>query len=139
MNAKWLEKRLAKCPPASWREETKVLADFSRIRAIVDRKREGRRGLREAQARLAPRVIDYHREAKPVTTRGTGAQDGGDDGDRDRENTTHRGYFSTRRLFTGQGILRAVQGIPLDIMAHDSGWQGASFGPGRPLAALSPL
>lgn len=80
MNARWLDKRLAKCPPASWREETRIIEDFNRIRAIVDRKREGRRGLREAQARLAPRVIDYHREAKPVTTRGTEAQDGGDDG-----------------------------------------------------------
>ena len=46
----------------------------------MDRKREGRRGLREAQARLAPRVIDYHRDAKSFTTRGTEAQDGGDDG-----------------------------------------------------------
>ena len=80
MNARWLDKRLAKCPPASWREETRIIEDFNRIRAIVDRKREGRRGLREAQARLAPRVIDYHREAKPVTTQGTEAQDGGDDG-----------------------------------------------------------
>lgn len=80
MNAKWLEKRLAKCPPASWREETRIIEDFNRIRAVVDRKREGRRGLREAQARLAPRWVDYHREAKPVTTQGTEAQDGGDDG-----------------------------------------------------------
>lgn len=80
MNARWLDKRLAKCPPASWREETRIIEDFNRIRSIVDRKREGRRGLREAQARLAPRVVDYHREAKPVTTQGTEAQDGGDDG-----------------------------------------------------------
>lgn len=80
MNAKWLDKRLAKCPPASWREETRILEDFNRIRSVVDRKREGRRGLREAQARLAPRLVNYRREAKPVTTRGTEAQDGGDDG-----------------------------------------------------------
>lgn len=80
MNARWLDKRLAKCPPASWREETRILEEFNRIRLVKERKNAARRGLREAQARLAPRVIDYHREAKSFTTRGTEAQDGGDDG-----------------------------------------------------------
>lgn len=80
MNAKWLEKRLAKCPPASWREETRILEEFNRIRLVKERKNAARRGLRESQAQLPPRVIIYHQESKPVTTQGTMAQDGADDG-----------------------------------------------------------
>lgn len=80
VNAKWLEKRLAKCPPASWREETRILEEFDRIRANEDRKRQGRRGLREAQARLAPRVIIYHQETKTAVTSGAEPQTEVDDG-----------------------------------------------------------
>lgn len=80
VNAKWLEKRLAKCPPASWREETRILEEFDRIRANEDRKRQGRRGLREAQARLAPRVIIYHQEPKAAVTSGADSQTEVDDG-----------------------------------------------------------
>lgn len=80
VNAKWLDKRLAKCPPASWREETRILEEFNRIRLVKERKNAARRGLRESQAQFPPRVIIYHQESKPVTTQGTMAQDGADDG-----------------------------------------------------------
>ena len=80
MNAKWLDKRLAKCPPASWREETRILEEFNRIRLVKERKREGRRGLREAQAQLPPRVINYRQEAKITVTSGADSQTEVDDG-----------------------------------------------------------
>lgn len=81
---KMLQRRLAEHPSVSVEEEERLIkrgiSDFVRLGNLMASKRDARRGLREAQARLAPRVIIYHQEPKAAVTSGAKSQAEVDDG-----------------------------------------------------------